>query len=82
MIQGIAFPDMTHGAVHECGCRMGARAAAVIRDDGEYGLDVAAFAFYLRTIIQFQAGMVACPGMAHIAWLRAIDMQGLGIRMT
>jgi len=82
MVQGIAFPDMTDGAVHECGCRMGARAAAVIGVDGEYGLNVTAFAFYFRTIIQIQTGMVAAPHMTGCTGLCTIDMEGLGIRMA
>ena len=77
-----AFPDMTHGAVHISRSRMSACAAPIIGGDRECIQGMAALALRFGTVVQFQTGMVTGSCMAYVAWLKAIGMDGLGVRMA
>jgi len=80
--QGIAFPDVAHGAVDIGCCRVGAGAAAIVRGDGECGGCMAALALYFCAVVKLQAGVVALAEMADGAGFETICMDGLGACMT
>jgi len=82
MIRCGTFLDMTHGAIHIGSGRMSSGTAAIIRIDGKCAVNMTAFAFEFGTVIQFQTGVIACTAVAKGAWLRAVHMAGLSIRMT
>lgn len=82
MVSWHALPHMAHGAVHVSGGRMSSHTAAIIGIDWECALDMAALAFRFGTVVQFQAGMGAGPGVADRTWLRTVYMYPLGIGMA
>ena len=82
MISCSAFPYMTHGAVHISRSRMSACAASIIGCDRECIQGMAALALRFGTVVQLQTGMVAGPGVAYVARLEAIGMNGLCISMA
>ena len=82
VVSGCAFPDMAYCAVYICCGRMGPCAASIIRSDRECIQDMAALALCFSAVIKFQTGVVAGSCVAYIAWLEAIGMDGLGVRMA